>query len=101
MPLPLPPQCHFARPICSYQQDATPRDTPPDVEHQIDGPRVRPLDIIHDEEQWARLRHGLQYPRGLLQQAALLERRVGRHRPLALHERPQVLYPLRFCRSSS
>lgn len=67
MPLTLPGQGDLLGPVGTNDQDSTAGQAPAQVEEQIDGASIRPLQIVQHQEQGSRLRESVQHTRVLFE----------------------------------
>ena len=72
MPLSISPDGHLLGAVGAHDQDAAARQLPAQVEEQADRAQVRPLQVVHHQQQWDLARQGLQHPGVLLEEVALL-----------------------------
>ncbi len=86
MPFSTSPQCDLFRPVGTHDQDAAARQVPAQVEEQVDGTGICPLQVVHHQYQWRLTRQGLQHPRVLLEKIALLWARAAGDGRLAFHK---------------
>ena len=79
-------QSHLFRAVGSHDQDPTALDASAQVEQQIDGTGIRPLQVVQHQQQWPLAGQGLHHPGVLLEEGILPQTGVRRKGRLPLHQ---------------